>query len=69
MSCTGGATRVDPAALQRLLAGAKMGIPQCDKPAWVFLGLSMAGWNALVAAAMAVLSVLAAFAWRNGGER
>ena len=59
-SCSGGATRVDPAALERLLSGAKMGIPQCDKPAWVFLGLSMAGWNAVAAASLTGLSAFAA---------
>jgi disulfide bond formation protein DsbB len=65
LSCSGGTGRVDAAALQRLLAGAKMGIPACDKAPWVFLGLSMAGWNALVAGAMAVMSALAAFSWRD----
>jgi disulfide bond formation protein DsbB len=55
-ACTGGAMRVDPAALERLLSGAKMGLPSCDKPAFVFLGLSMAGWNALAAAALTLLS-------------
>ena len=59
-SCSGGATRVDPAALERLLSGAKMGIPHCDKPAWIFLGLSMAGWNAIAAAILTGLSARAA---------
>ena len=59
-ACTGGAMRVDPAAIQRLLAGARMSVPQCDKPAWVFLGLSMAGWNAVAAFALTALSGLAA---------
>lgn len=66
LSCSGGATRVDPAALARLLSGAKMGIPACDKPAWVLLGLSMAGWNALAAAGLTVLSGLAALRARPG---
>lgn len=60
LSCSGGATRVSAAALERLLSGAKMSVPQCDKPAWVFLGLSMAGWNALAALILTVLSGLAA---------
>jgi disulfide bond formation protein DsbB len=33
--------------------------PMCDKAAWVFLGLSMAGWNALASLKLAVWSVLA----------
>jgi len=41
-----------------------MGIPQCDKPAWVFLSLSMAGWNALAAAALTLGS-----AWGRGPPR
>lgn len=68
-ACSGGVAHVDPAALQRLLSGAKMGIPACDKPAWVFLGLSMAGWNALVAAAMTLGSLIAAIFWRGEGSR
>ena len=32
----------------------------CDAVAWRFLGLSMAGWNALISAALAVFSLLAA---------
>lgn len=29
---------------------------RCDEPAWVFLGLSMAGWNALISLGLAGLS-------------
>ena len=59
-ACTGGAMRVDPAEMARLLSGARMGVPACDRPAWIFLGLSMAGWNALAAAGLALGSLLAA---------
>lgn len=65
-SCSGGAMRVDPAELERLLSGAKMGIPSCDRPAWVMLGLSMAGWNALAAAGLTIASLIAALAQRDG---
>jgi disulfide bond formation protein DsbB len=58
-ACTGGAMRVDPAELERLLSGAKMSIPACDRPAWIFLGLSMAGWNALMALGLTAASVFA----------
>ena len=33
--------------------------PSCDKALWVFLGLSMAGWNALISLKLAVLSFVA----------
>ena len=65
MACTGGATRVDPAELERLLSGAKMSVPACDKPAWVFLGLSMAGWNAVAATLLGVGSLWAAVGARR----
>ena len=42
-----------------LLGGAKIAPPACDKAAWVFLGLSMAGWNALASLGLTVLSLLA----------
>ena len=32
----------------------------CDAVTWRFLGLSMAGWNALISIALAVFSLLAA---------
>jgi disulfide bond formation protein DsbB len=65
LSCSGGSTRVSAAALERLLSGAKMNVPQCDKPAWVFLGLSMAGWNAIAAVILTALSGLAALRARR----
>jgi disulfide bond formation protein DsbB len=58
-ACTGGASHVDLSEYQRLLSGAKMSVPACDRPAWIFLGLSMAGWNALAAAGLAAASVVA----------
>lgn len=61
-SCTGGLVQVSGADLARMLNGGPIAVPQCDKPAWVFLGLSMAGWNALISLKLTVLSVLAAIA-------
>ncbi|WP_367272018.1 disulfide bond formation protein B [uncultured Caulobacter sp.] len=57
-SCSGvGSASV--ANLEAMLKGsAKLKAPACDKPAWVFLGLSMAGWNALVSLKLTVWSVL-----------
>lgn len=60
-ACSGGATHVDPAALTALLHGARIGMPSCEKPAWVLLGLSMAGWNALVSLGLAGASLVAFF--------
>jgi len=59
-TCSGRGGGVDAAALQGLLNGARIRPPACDKAAWVFLGLSMAGWNALVSLALSGLSVAAA---------
>ena len=54
-SCTGGAGHsVTTADLDRLLRGGSMAVPQCDRAAWVFLGLSMAGWNVLLSLLLAV---------------
>ncbi|HEY1878563.1 MAG TPA: disulfide bond formation protein B [Caulobacteraceae bacterium] len=58
-SCSGGALKVSAAALERLLSGAHMSVPACDKPAWIFLGLSMAGWNAAAALVLTAASALA----------
>ena len=59
-TCSGG----DAAAasnLEAMLKGtAAIKPPACDKAAWVFLGLSMAGWNVLISLKLAVWSVLAA---------
>ena len=58
-TCTG-AGKVGMGALTSLLHGAKIHGPQCDVAAWRMLGLSMAGWNALVSLGLAGLSVMAA---------
>jgi disulfide bond formation protein DsbB len=58
-SCSGGG-KVTMAALQALLNGGGVKMPDCDQPAWMFLGLSMAGWNALASVVFTALSVAAA---------
>jgi disulfide bond formation protein DsbB len=55
---TGGAVSAD--AMAGLLAGNKITPPACDEAAWVFAGLSMAGWNVLISLGLAGLSILAA---------
>jgi disulfide bond formation protein DsbB len=64
-ACSSAGVGVDAAALQDLLKGAKIRPPACDKAPWVFLGLSMAGWNALISLGLAVLSGLAALRERS----
>jgi disulfide bond formation protein DsbB len=64
-ACTGAHVQVSTADLTRMLNGGPIGIPACDKPAWVFLGISMAGWNALLSLVLASLSLMAATARRT----
>lgn len=56
---------VSAADMTDFLAGAKVQPPACDKALWVFLGLSMAGWNALLSLALAGLSCAAAMRERS----
>ncbi|MGH6993448.1 MAG: disulfide bond formation protein B [Caulobacteraceae bacterium] len=57
-SCTGGTTNLSIAELEQSLN--RVAIPSCDAPAWVFLGLSMAGWNAIVSLIGGAFSIAAA---------
>jgi disulfide bond formation protein DsbB len=59
-SCSAAAVHVSAADLAAVLKGGRMSAPACDKAPWVFLGLSMAGWNALISLALALASALAA---------
>jgi disulfide bond formation protein DsbB len=59
-TCTGGAgTAITADDMAAMLGGALVKAPACDKAAWVFLGLSMAGWNCLISLGLAKLSALA----------
>jgi disulfide bond formation protein DsbB len=51
---------VSMAALKALLSGSGAKTPACDQAPWVFLGLSMAGWNCLISAGLVGLSLTAA---------
>jgi disulfide bond formation protein DsbB len=64
-----GGSGVDVAAMTDLLNGAKIKPPACDKAAWVFLGLSMAGWNALISLGLSGLSIAAALRERERAKR
>jgi len=63
-SCSGGG-KVTAAALKDLLNGGGVKMPACDRPAWVFAGLSMAGWNTLASLILVGLSVAAALRERG----
>jgi len=60
-TCAGGGS-VDLESLTALALGngPVTRVAMCDAVTWQFLGLSMAGWNALISAALAVFSLLAA---------
>jgi disulfide bond formation protein DsbB len=56
-SCTGAGVHVLTSAdMAGLLSGKPQHIIQCDVAAWRFLGLSMAGWNALAALKWTLIS-------------
>jgi len=64
-TCASTGAGVSAAALDALLNGAEVKPPACDKALWVFLGLSMAGWNAVVSLVLAALSAAAALRERS----
>jgi disulfide bond formation protein DsbB len=66
-SCTGHSARVDLSAIQAMMSGGPQHLVRCDEAAWRLLGLSMAGWNALIALALAVASFAAALMRRRPG--
>lgn len=61
-SCTGAPTVVTGSILSAL-KGAN--VPRCDEAAWRLFGLSMAGWNALIAAGLALVAGRAAATGRT----
>jgi disulfide bond formation protein DsbB len=61
-SCAAASGPADLSALTALALGEgpTTVAPSCGDVAWSFLGLSMAGWNALVSAGLAVFSLISA---------
>jgi disulfide bond formation protein DsbB len=59
-TCSGAAGTVTLDSMTALLNGAKLKPPRCDEAAWVWLGLSMAGWNCLVSLGLAGFSAACA---------
>lgn len=64
-TCSSAGGAVDAAAMSDFLNGAKVRPPSCDEAPWVFAGLSMAGWNALVSLVLVALSGAAALRERS----
>jgi disulfide bond formation protein DsbB len=61
-ACSGGA----PVVVSDIMSALKTAhVPRCDEAAWRLLGLSMAGWNALIALSLAAIAALGA----TGGRR
>ena len=56
-SSAGGGASAD--AMAALLEGAVIKAPRCDEAPWIFAGLSMAGWNAVISLGLAGLSLVA----------
>lgn len=61
-ACAAGAGGADAAGMAALLdpTAPPPVVVACDEAAWVFLGVSMAGWNGVVSIALAMFSLLAA---------
>lgn len=60
-TCGGTGETAGLSAMEAFAQGAgSTRVPRCDAVAWSFLGLSMAGWNALISVGLATMSVLAA---------
>jgi disulfide bond formation protein DsbB len=61
-SCTGAHFKaVSAADMARLLSGVQNHVVACDDAAWRMFGVSMAGYNAAISAALAALSFVFAF--------
>ena len=65
MDCGGGGGMTDSAA-NMLNALRSTRVVSCTEASWRMLGLSFAGWNAVISAGIAVLALAAAWAWRRG---
>lgn len=57
-TCSGAGGAVTAAGLQALMTNGKISAPRCDEASWRFLGLSMAGWNALISLKLAAWSAV-----------
>jgi disulfide bond formation protein DsbB len=67
-SCSGAGDLTVTGDLSALLAGKRVRPPACDEAAWRMLGVSMAGFNALISLALAALGFTTAFSSRRRHE-
>jgi disulfide bond formation protein DsbB len=63
-ACAANRVSVSVEDLNKVMSGARLNMPSCEDAAWRFLGLSMAGWNALISLKLAFWSAVAASRWR-----
>ncbi|RED11086.1 disulfide bond formation protein B [Pontivivens insulae] len=68
-ACAGSGNALDGLTGDSLLpsSGGALGVVRCDEAAWVFLGLSMAGWNAVFSLILAGLWIKVASTPRAAG--
>lgn len=64
-TCTSDGTEISIDQMAAFLTGATSKPPQCDIAAWRMFGLSMAGYNAIVSAVLATLSLIASVRFRK----
>lgn len=57
-TCGGSADSVSFDDMAAMLGGAKVRAPACDVAAWSMWGVSMAGWNAIISAVLALISLI-----------
>jgi len=67
-TCGGSAGAVSIDDLAAALSGAPMRLPACDVVAWQMWGISMAGWNAIISAVLALLSLVASMRKKTDKE-
>jgi disulfide bond formation protein DsbB len=58
-ACSSAGGGASAQAMAGLLSGEKIEPPRCDEAPWVFAGLSMAGWNAVISLGLAGLGLAA----------
>jgi disulfide bond formation protein DsbB len=63
--CTGGGGHVDMSDIQKLLHHGVVHAPMCDVALWKLFGVSMAGWNAVAAAILTLVSAAAVLEARS----
>jgi disulfide bond formation protein DsbB len=68
-SCTASGGEISLDQMAAFLAGAATKAPMCDVAQWRMFGLSMAGYNAIVSAILALLSLIASLRFRPRRRR